>query len=148
MKHIIILCLVVVLVGLVPALYLCSSRTDLLNTNTGSAEVIRIRSEVPNLAEYAEELESAEMILKVCFCGNRELMYRSVLSEVEVIDVIKGDIALNGSHIAVYERGFYLLQNGNPVFNCATYRTPMNQETDYIVFVKKTGEPAFTKHGT
>ena len=137
MKRIITLCLVVLFVGLVPAVYLRTTRTDILRTDAATAEVVRIRNEVPYLSEYLSELENAEAILKVRFVGNREILYRSSLSEVEVLDVIKGNTALIGTHIAVYERGFFFSMNGNSVFNCASYRTPMSIETDYIIFVKK-----------
>ena len=43
-----------------------------------------------------ERLDMSSLIAKVRFTGKREAMYRSLLSVVEVLDVIRGDSGLVG----------------------------------------------------
>ena len=81
-----------------------------------------------------ERLDMSSLIAKVRFTGKREAMYRSLLSEVEVLDVIRGDSGLVGKRIGVYEevRLFYIYDGPHMGFETTN---AMREGEIYFVFV-------------
>ena len=85
-----------------------------------------------------ERLDMSSLIAKVRFTGKREAMYRSLLSEVEVLDVIRGDRELAGKRIGVYEevRLFYIRGGQHMGFETTN---AMREGETYFVFVNPLG---------
>ena len=85
-------------------------------------------------AGLVERLDMSSLIAKVRFTGKREAMYRSLLSEVEVLDVIRGDSGLVGKRIGVYEevRLFYIYDGPHMGFETTN---AMREGEIYFVFV-------------
>lgn len=91
------------------------------------------------MSEFFDYLDSADIIAKVKYGGERELAYQSCISKVNVIDVIKGDKDIIGTNIAMFEYNFFTVYNGIKLYeNILPYNLMIPNE-EYYVFVMDKG---------
>lgn len=85
-------------------------------------------------------IDDAEIIIECEFTGERSNSYLAFLSQVKVIDVLKGDESLKGTVIPVYEPVAIGKNKTQPATARAAYfhgGTPMAEGETYFLFLKK-----------
>ena len=150
MKKIMIIALLTLFAGIVPALMIKANRTDLV-VHADSYDhfaLTRLYDKLYNEdseAEYFETvkngLDTARLIARVRYTGRRQPMYQCTISEVQVLDVYRGDQNLSEQLIAVYERSFFYI-NGDGLYLKAMPMNLMLKDHEYYIFMS----PLATQH--
>jgi hypothetical protein len=152
MKKIIIIALLTLCAGIVPAFIIRASRTDLV-VHADSYDHFALTRLYDRLyndeseEEYYEMvkngLDTARLIARVRYTGRRQPMYQCTISEAEVLEVYRGDQNLKGQLIAVYERSFFYIDSyNNGLFLKAMPMNFMLEDDEYYVFLS----PLATQH--
>lgn len=114
-KHLLIVLAIFIVLCLVAFMRKASSTDHVLNrTDFSSFIVMPLSLEVMgdvNRSDYLAALDQvydeATLIIRAVFTGKRIPMYYATLSQITVLDVFKGDSALVGQNINIYERSFF-----------------------------------------
>lgn len=73
------------------------------------AALVTIRSGLDKtFDECREAMDKADCVLRVRFTGERKLLHGCVLSRTEVLEVLKGDKALKGTAVQLYEANHFV----------------------------------------
>lgn len=102
-------------------------------------------------AHLDEALNGADAIVRACYRGARRPMYKSTLSNVEVMEVFKGDADLIGSTIGVYERNFFYAQTGELLYRSSSPENLMREGEEYYLFLceletPRSGQPGLKEY--
>lgn len=149
MKKIVILTAAFLVMGCALALYVRGSLPNRYNDHLASKAIYLVTpcddTDIEGTREYLQLLTQyllkQDMIAKVRFTGHREAIYGATLSEVEVLEVFKGDSALERTKIEIYEYADYSDWGGKTGYRLFTMTNLMKEDNEYYIFVNNTELP-------
>ena len=158
MKKWLALHIAVALIGCLAAGWLHGTRTDLVGSAEDYGEFVLTAvatdcyagagtDKEAYCAHLEKALNEADTIVRVCYHGVRQPMYQSTLSHVEVREVFKGNAALLGSTIGVYERNFFFARNGELFYRSSSPENLMREGEEYYLFLDDLETPRSGQSG-
>lgn len=93
------------------------------------------------LKAYDDNMQKAELVARVRFTGERELKHQCMLSAVSVTEVYRGDPALAGAVIDLYEVNWFAVSDDlGRVYRNFSPANLMTEGDDYLIFANRKGE--------
>ena len=92
------------------------------------------------LKAYDDNMQKAELVARVQFTGERELKHQCMLSAVSVTEVYRGDPALAGAVIDLYEVNWFAVSDDlGRVYRNFSPANLMTEGDDYLIFANRKG---------
>ena len=154
MKKILLITLVISLIICGFAIFAKSQITNLMsdpsqyeNAIVGLTHPDVFSNEADYLAQLSADLDKSDIIIKGIFTGNRVSLFQTTLSQIHIVEVIKGDTALLDKMIAVYETNYFVPYQYHVYYQNHDCTNITIESKSYFFFLKRNNSIIYRKWG-